>query len=121
TGRRVVETWKIEALLSQAQDSYQRISRLLQIETVARKIEILSIHGTQQMQEAFNSRQAAGSRFVQSVEKAGQYTNWFQQPFGMHATTEAMLICLQRLLPKYRQWLRDKDCLIEADFDWSRC
>ncbi|SEA11599.1 Glycine/D-amino acid oxidase [Arachidicoccus rhizosphaerae] len=118
TGRRVVETWKIGALLPLALDSYNRIALRLQMPPVARAVEILSVHGSEQMRDAFNKRMEAGSAYIReiNVDKPGRF---FNHPYGASVITPALLIDIKGLLDRYRLYLQSKQCLMACQMDWS--
>lgn len=119
TGRRVVETWKINELLPLAADTYNRISRLLQIAPVVRSVDVLAIHSSEQMYQAYLHRQQQGSGYIQSVNKHMDYRVFFDLPYDMHVIRPALLIDLQTLLTVYRNYLADRDLLWEHSFDWG--
>ncbi|GAB3347275.1 FAD-dependent oxidoreductase [Arachidicoccus ginsenosidivorans] len=119
TGRRVVETWKIAALLPLATSCYQRISSLLGIATVAKPLDILAVHGSIQMQEAFNKRLQQGSTYLKSVPNEEDYHTFFKMRDGLHGISPAILIDLQNLFTAYRAYLIENNKLISAHFDWN--
>lgn len=118
TGRRVVETWKIRELLPLALDSYQRISRKLQVPDVASVVEIISVHGSLQMRDGFQKRMDEGSPYIKNVP-ADTLSAAFNHPFGAHAVTPALLIDVNGLLTSYRQYLMNLGCLMEKEMNWN--
>jgi len=119
TGRRVVETWKINELLPIATDCYQRISERLRIKPVATALDILAIHASQQMQSAFNKRLQEGSGYIKQVTNQKDVESFFKTPEGLHRIQPALLIDLTTLLSAYRQYLNNKGMFLSATFDWK--
>ena len=120
TGRRVVTTWQIEQLLPLATQSYQRISDYLQLPPVARSIEVLSIHGNEQMRQAYEKRVEEGSAYINRFE-TGKIQGYIKKLSNeAHVISPALLIDLQTLLPAFNAHLRKQDQLIERTFDWSQ-
>ena len=119
TGRRVVETWKIDELLPLAKNAYERISDWLSIERVARQVDVLAIHNSEQMKAAYEKRCREGSAYIRSVENDRRLEDDFKMAYGSHAVHPALLIDLQTLLSRYRDRLLQAGDLINAVFDWS--
>jgi len=119
TGRRVVETWKIDQLLPLAIDTYNRISTFLKLAPVIKPVDVLAVHGDQQMRRAYEKRYNEGYRYIREVEDPEKYNAFFNQPHGLHAITQALLVDLQRLLPVYRDYLASHQLLSDVTFKWD--
>ena len=118
TGRRVVETWKIDELLPLASGSYQRISKKSALPSLAKSVEVLSVHGSQQMRDAFQKRQREGSPYIKNIT-ADAFQNFFTLPYGGHVIYPALLIDLGRLLVSYREYLKTHGWLLESKVNWQ--
>lgn len=120
TGRKISRTWLIEELLPYAEEAYAAIGRKLGKE-VARDIEILTFHATEQMAQAWHERICEGEDYLRHITNVAPYEEHFEIRNGLGATHPAMLIDLPALLPAWRQHLKDNDCLREEVFDMSQC
>ena len=119
TGRRVVDTWKIDRILPVAAEAYASISQWLGILPVCKELNVLSIHASLQMQQAFDKRIREQNKYIQPVEAITSYEKYFNAPYGMHQISPVLLIDLQRLLSSFRSYLKNADLLLDETFDWS--
>lgn len=119
TGRRVVETWKIKELLPLAATTYNRISQFLEIPPVARTVDVLAVHNSNQMEQAYVKRSTEGSGYIRQMTSMENYRSFFKLPYGLHTITPTLLIDLQTLLTRYSACLLQKQLLLTAPFDWN--
>lgn len=121
TGRRVVQTWQIDTLLPFAKDAYAELSSFLKVQNVCKTLDVLGIHASEQMQQAFTKRIASGeSAYVHPVTQQQDWERYFQIEYGMAAVRPALLIDMQILLSDYRNYLQKSNQLLEMDFDWEQ-
>lgn len=121
TGRRVVQTWQIDTLLPFAEAAYAEICSFLNIKNVCRTLDVLDIHSSEQMQQAFEKRLASGaSAYVHRVTDQKVWESYFQMSYGMARVQPALLIDMQHLLIEYRNYLKEAHLLWETHFDWTQ-
>lgn len=120
TGRRVVQTWKIDAILPFASLAYNSISTFLDIPSVLENVSLLDLHASEQMKDAFDKRIKEGtSAYVHNVPDTDPWRTYFDFDFGISKIEPVVLIDLMSLLPAYRQYLRRQNILREHYFDWN--
>lgn len=120
TGRKITRTWLIEELLPYAEEAYAAIGQKVG-KVVARDIELLTFHATEQMAQAWHERICEGEDYLRHITDTSAYSQHFEIRNGLGATSPAMLIDLPILLPAWRQYLKDNGCLRDEVFDMSRC
>lgn len=119
TGRRVVETWKINQLLAQSLDTYERISQFLNVPSVAKSVDVLAIHTSAQMKQSYEKRHNEGCRYIADVADLDRFTALFNFPYGAHQINSTVLIDLQTLLSAFRNYLIKQNLLLAESFDWN--
>lgn len=120
TGRRVVRTWMIEELLPTAIEIYDEISNELGV-SVARQIDILNYHTTEQMSNAWHERMVQGEDYIQAVYDTEVYGKHFNIGTGVNITSPCVLIDMPLLLGRWRARLKENGALLEERFDITGC
>ena len=119
TGRRIVKTWMIEALMPNAWDAYTSIGKALGIECIAEK-PIIDCFSTPQMRLAFTDRFEKDTAFLSLPDNENDWQPYFNYDFGYGIVQPAYLIDIRLLLSSQRQLLQRKNWLRNEYFDASQ-
>ena len=119
TGRRMVSTWMIDELLPFAWDAYGQIGRLLNIPVISQK-NIIDFFPSPQMLEAFRKRIHEGARYLHSYPEQNHFNPFFHYDFGCGEIRPVYTAHTEKLLPAWRQLLKNNECLLEEDFDYGQ-
>lgn len=120
TGRRIVRTWMIEELLPFAQEAYHEFGSDLGV-SVARTIDILTFHASEQMSTAWYDRIADGEDFIRKANNYNDYSAYFNAPYGIGVTSPGLIIDIQLLLARWREKLAAANSIINEDFNIENC
>lgn len=115
TGRRVVKTWMIDDLLPFAQDAYESIGALIDVELV-KEMNLISFHSNEQMSSTWHERVAQGEEYISNGIDLDYYGKYFNIGYGAGVVLSSMLVDLETLLTKWRLYLKEKNSLIEDVF-----
>ncbi len=118
TGRRMVRTWEIEKIMPFAVAQYREMEQLLNASFI-RQCNILDFHPTPQMVLAFRERQPEEKDFLRYTDDPAHWQQYFNFDFTIGEIDPCWLIDLNALLGKWRQYLRDQQCLLEQRFELS--
>ena len=116
TGRRMVTTWMIEDLLPFVWHAYTQIGQLLDITAISQR-NIIDFFPSPQMLEAFRKRIQESAPYLYSFPEQNHFNNLFQYDFGCGEIRPVYTAHTERLLPAWRQLLKNDECLLEEDFD----
>jgi glycine/D-amino acid oxidase-like deaminating enzyme len=116
TGRRIVRTWMIDEIMPFVVTAYQEMERLLGTHFI-RQCNILDFHPTPQMQQAFNERLPEEKEYLHLPNNPEQWRTFFNYPFSIGETNPCWLIDLHSLLTSWRNFLQQKNLLIEEKFE----
>jgi glycine/D-amino acid oxidase-like deaminating enzyme len=119
TGRRIVKTWMIDALMPVALDAYNEIGRALQINCIAQK-DLLDCFSTPQMRLAFTGRYENDPQYLSLPADENDRRDYLQYDFGYGIIHPCYWIDLATLLPRYRRQLQQNGQLREETFDAAR-
>lgn len=119
TGRRIVKTWMIDTVMPFAVNAYREIGELLSIDIIHQR-NILDFHPTPQMQQAFDERLPQEPDYLKKVEDIDYWRQYFNFPFGVGETDPCWLIDIKLLLSSWRNFLLQKEMLIEEEFDCTQ-
>ena len=117
TGRRIVRTWRIEELLPFAWNTYTSFGNDLGVEIV-RQCNILDFHSSRQMVEAFNKR-LPDEPYLSQVDDSTELKEIFNFHFSVGQVNPCLLVDLQTMLPVWRQYLINKNALLQETFLWE--
>ncbi len=118
TGRRFVTTWMIEELMPFAVSAYQEMGKFLGEDLIQQNSVIDFLPGVQMFQ-AFQHRMEKGSLYLKAGEQKEKFAEWFRYDFGWAVIEPCWLVAVEKLLHSWRQWLLNKNLLIESSFDLS--
>ncbi|HJT74592.1 MAG TPA: FAD-dependent oxidoreductase, partial [Chitinophaga sp.] len=118
SGRRFTVAWKYDEIYPLARDTYRHMEQLLGIEVFTER-DIYTVLPSEQLRTAFMER-TQGLAYMEepSDRRIAEYDRWLDQPFGA-AIVKGATVRLSALLPAWRQYLLEKNSLLEAVFDPS--
>jgi glycine/D-amino acid oxidase-like deaminating enzyme len=116
TGRRIVKTWLIDEVLPFAQNAYDALANTIGGPLIEQK-NIIDFFPTPQMKIAFEKRYAADTQYLAAPVNENDQRNAFHYDFGYGIINPCYLVSLPTLLPAYRQWLQQQNCLQEELFN----
>lgn len=118
TGRRVVTTWMIEALLPFAWNAYQEIGVHIG-KTIIETKNTVSFAPSFQMKETYEKRMAEPDTYIKDITDSTIYKQYFDYIFNCFGIEPTYLIHLHPLLEGWRNKLRQSNDLLEELFDES--
>ena len=116
TGRRHVEVWMAKEILPFAYEAYHQIGNELNITAISQK-NIIDFFPTPQMQVSFMQRVEEKAEYVSSPAEQNNFTSHFNYDFGYGEIKPVYTAYLETLLPAWRQQLKEKELLVEEEFD----
>ncbi len=119
TGRRHVEVWMSDELLSHAQTAYTAMGDSLG-QSLIRQTTLIDFFPSDQMQRSFQDRIAQKGKFVSLTEESQIKHLPFQQPYGAGIIDPVYLIDLPGFLEGNRKKLMRFDSLFEEPFEMER-
>ena len=119
TGRRIVKTWQIDAVMPAAVRIYKALENKLNTQII-QQCNIVNFHASEQMEKAFASRLAEDPTFLSSPSLSATITAAFDSPFGHSVIDPCWLVHLENILAAWRQYLIEKKALIEDVFDFKK-
>lgn len=118
TGRRIVKTWLIDAIMPFAWEAYQQLGQQLQVNAIEEK-SIVDFFPTPQMKIAFEKRFEEDQEYLSLPQQPDDWQPWLQYDFGYGAIQPAYLVNLQAILPAYRDHLQKRNQLLEEKFEYE--
>lgn len=119
TGRRIVETWMIDELLSTAVTAYREIEAVLG-ERFFGETSVFDFFPTAQMRLAFLERIRDGSRFLYLPANENDLQDVLNYELGYGIVKPAYLVDLAGLISAYRLWLLNAGKILEERFEAER-
>jgi glycine/D-amino acid oxidase-like deaminating enzyme len=119
TGRRIVKTWQIDAVMPAAVRIFKALENKLNTQII-QQCNIVNFHASEQMEKAFASRLAEDPTFLSSPRLSDAITAAFDSPFGHSVIDPCWLVHLENVLAAWRQYLIEKNALIEDVFDFKK-
>ncbi|MEP6699683.1 MAG: FAD-binding oxidoreductase [Bacteroidota bacterium] len=116
TGRRHVEVWMAEEILSFAWDAYKKIGNELGITAISQK-DIIDLFPNPQMRLSFMQRVEEKAGYLQSYPVQNHFNHLLNYDFGCGEIKPVYTVHLETLLPTWRQQLKKKNLLLEEEFD----
>jgi glycine/D-amino acid oxidase-like deaminating enzyme len=119
TGRRIVKTWQIDAVMPSAVRIYQALEKKLDT-SIVKQCNIINFHASEQMQKAFEDRIAEDPTYLSTQPLPNTIAAAFEAPFGHTVIDPCWLINIENLLHHWRQYLIEKNALLEDVFDFKK-
>lgn len=118
TGRRLVQTWKIEEVLPHAINAYQNLGRELNIEAIRSK-NILDFFNTPQMEAAFAKRWEEDPTYLSYPTNPLQWKQQLDYQHGAGIIQPCYYVDLASILKAWSNRLLQEGQLIQERFDTS--
>ncbi|GAA4343957.1 FAD-binding oxidoreductase [Flaviaesturariibacter amylovorans] len=115
TGRRYHTTWKADELLPHAEKTYAEIGAHFNKQYLVRK-NIIDFFPTPGAREVFVERVQEGHTYMDAYPDQNHFNRHIRYDFGCGEIRPAFVTNLPALLADWRQWLSDKNALLEEDF-----
>ncbi len=119
TGRRVVQTWLIDDIMPFAWQAYTELGKEINANLIS-QCNVLSFHGNEQMQRAFEDRSIDENKYLKKPANIDALKNYFNFYFGVGETNPCYLADMQTLLSGWKNFLLNKNLLIEEKFDATK-
>ncbi|MBI5856556.1 MAG: FAD-binding oxidoreductase [Sphingobacteriales bacterium] len=118
TGRRHATVWMANKLLLFAWNAYNELGKELNIKAISQK-NIIDFFPSPQMRLSFQQRVEEKGEFVSLNKEDNRYSSYFHYEFGYGVVTPAYTAHLETIIPAWRKKLKDKNQLLEEEFDIS--
>lgn len=115
TGRRIVQTWKIDELLPNAVSAYKELGDHIDHQFI-QEAPVVLLHPTLQMKESFEYRITHDNVYL-SNNNPTDFASFFNTPFGTGQINSSYWIDLNNMLTAWKNKLMEKNILIEDHFD----
>jgi glycine/D-amino acid oxidase-like deaminating enzyme len=119
TGRRIVKTWQIDAVMPAAVRIYKALENKLNTQII-QQCNIVNFHASEQMEKAFASRIAEDPTYLSTPPLSNTISAAFDAPFGHTVIDPCWLIDVENLLHHWRQYLTEQHALVEDVFDFNK-
>ncbi len=119
TGRRHVEVWMAKEILPFAWQAYNQIGKELNITAISQK-NIIDFFPSPQMRVSFMQRVQEKKDYVHSYPEQDQFNHHFNYDFGCGEIRPVYTAHLETLLPAWEQRLKEKNFLLEEEFDFNQ-
>ena len=119
TGRRIVKTWQIDAVMPAAVRIYQALENKLNT-LIIQQCNIVNFHASEQMQKAFEDRIAEDPTYLSTQPLSNTIAAAFDDPFGHTVIDPCWLVHLENILAAWRHFLTEKNALLEDVFDFKK-
>ncbi|MGQ0739213.1 MAG: NAD(P)/FAD-dependent oxidoreductase [Bacteroidota bacterium] len=116
TGRRHVEVWMAKEIIPFAWKAYTGLGKELGITAISQK-DIIDFFPTPQMRLSFQQRVEEKGEYVSLGETKGNLAEYFNYEFGYGEIKPVYSAHLETILPAWRQRLKEKNLLLEEEFD----
>lgn len=116
TGRRMVETWMIDELLPFVWQAYSEIGYVLDIQAILQK-NIIDFFPSPQMLDSFRKRLEEGCQYLHPFPEQNHFNHLFNYDFGCGEIRPVYTAHTERLLPTWRNHLKNVNLLVEETFE----
>lgn len=116
TGRRHVQVWMAGEILPFTQNAYHILGNELNITAISQK-NIIDLFPSPQMRVSFMERVAEKAEFVYDHKEQNEFRSFFNYDFGCGEIKPVYTVHLETLLPSWQQQLKEKNLLMEEQFD----
>ena len=119
TGRRIVKTWQIDDVMPAAVRIYQALEKKLGT-SIVKQCNIVNFHASEQMRQAFADRIAEDPTYLSTPPLSNTISAAFDAPFGHTVIDPCWLIDVENLLHHWRQYLIEKNALLQDIFYFKK-
>jgi len=119
SGRRFTIAWQYDEIYPVAVKVYRELEALLNV-PIFKERDIYNVLPSEQLKQAFKERTAGLSYMEDPTEvRVAHYDQWLDQPHGA-AIVKGGTVLLYNLLPAWRDYLKNNNCLLEERIELSR-
>lgn len=118
TGRRLVTVWMVDEVLPFAWKAYQQIGHELGITAISQKT-IIDFFPNPFMRESFLQKIESGDQYVHAYPEQNHFNHLFNYDLGCGEIRPVYTAHLETLLPAWRNHLKEKNILLEENFEIS--
>ncbi len=119
TGRRHAEVWMAKEILPFALNAYTKLGSELGITAISPK-NIIDFFPSPQMRVSFMQRVEEKKDYVHTYPEQNHFTHLFNYDFGCGEIKPVYTAHLETILPAWRQQLKEKNLLLEEEFDFNQ-
>ncbi len=116
TGRRHVEVWLAEEIISFTNEAYTQLGKELSITAISQK-NIIDFFPSPQMRISFFQRIEEKAKYVSDYLEQDHFNNFFNYEFGCGEIKPVYTVHLDTVLPTWRKHLVAKNLLLEEEFE----
>ncbi len=116
TGRRHVEVWLADEIIPFAKKAYTQFGNELGITAFSQK-NIIDFFPSPQMRVSFMQRVEEKAAYVSEYQEQEYFSNNFNYDFGCGEIKAVYTVHLDSLLPAWRRHLKEKNLLVEEEFE----
>ena len=117
TGRKLVKSWQIEQLLPFARQHYKILEQLLQATFWYDREVVWRLHDNRTLNDFMGRSATSGyEQYIADIGKNGHIAG-INDAYAYGKVTQAAYLDTALLVKKYRAWLVEKGCLLDAFFD----
>ncbi len=117
TGRRIVQTWKIDELLPNAVNAYKEFGAYLD-QPLIQEAPVVLIHPSLQMKESFEYRLTHENVYLSEINTS-DFDSFFNAPFGLGQINSSYWIDLNTMLEDGKKKLLLLNALLEEPFSMT--
>jgi glycine/D-amino acid oxidase-like deaminating enzyme len=115
SGRRFEPAWMYDTIYPFAKDTYLQLSALLQVPVFTER-QLWTVFPSAQMRDAFLNKTTVND--YTELPTTLKYEAFLDQPFGA-AIVNGATVNLRSLLPAYREYLKQRESLLETHLDMA--
>jgi len=116
TGRRHVEVWLADEIITFANSAYTALGKELGITAISQK-NIIDFFPSPQMRVSFMQRVGEKAAYVSEYSEQEYFRNNFNYNFGCGEIKPVYTVHLDSVLPAWRNHLKEKNLLLEEEFE----
>ncbi|MBK8606915.1 MAG: FAD-binding oxidoreductase [Chitinophagaceae bacterium] len=116
TGRRHVEVWLADEIITFANSAYTALGKELSITTISQK-NIIDFFPSPQMRVSFMQRVGEKAAYVSEYSEQEYFRNNFNYDFGCGEIKPVYTVHLDSVLPAWRNHLKEKNLLLKEEFE----
>ena len=116
TGRRHVEVWLADEIITFANSAYTALGKELGITAISQK-NIIDFSPSPQMRVSFMQRVGEKAAYISEYSEQEYFKNNFNYDFGCGEIKPVYTVHLDSVLPAWRNHLKEKNLLLKEEFE----